>query len=619
MSAETIFFNIFILFFIWFIFNRYIATQRIMLLGVLFGQFFSFITSFTAMINNVKTNLLIQVLTSFFGIIVPGIIFFMHHFYKGKEVDTHKLLRNWMYWLKVSGRGPELKEDKLLLGDGSHDTYGLIKKVKIISEKCMEDLLKGYNCPMDEIPSSVKNGLEQAQSLFGTKSYRKILEIYTQVEKQCGDNAVLQFNIGNMYYNLKDYTSAVERYNKALTINENFEKSGRKSDERSIHRTAARRIKNILKKVEDYEIVLNMAVCYLGQGRYEKAIETFRKAGELKGNWINIYQPLATVYEALGRNADALEMYKGLAEVNPDSFEFNRKVAEFLCRLGSYMEAKEYYDKAVQIKPDYIQGYIVLGNHLIENEMYKEAIKVYEEALKIDPNQSSIHYNLGIAFYNCAEEVKALGEYKKAIELNESDYMSYYNLGVILDELGQKEDAILAFENCLDIKPDFYEASNNIAVVLCSMERYKEAIDTYVKALQYNPFNHELYFNLAVTLECQQQDDQAEELYTKIIKMKPDFADAYFNLAAIKCNKGDLEGAKEYLEKVLECDGEYHKAYYQLARVYAMSREYGRCIESLKKAVSLSVDYVNKASKERLFDSVRKLKAYESIFETQVS
>ena len=614
MSAEKIFFNIFIVYLIWFVFNRYAITKKTVLLGVLFGQFFSFILSMAAMFNNIKPNLFMQIITSVFGIIVPGWIFVGYHFNVSKEVNNiYKRFKKWLSSIKA----PAKREynDMLMLEDGSKDVYGLAGKTKIVQEKQIEDLLKGYSCPVDEIPSSVKSGLGEAQKLLEAKAYRKALETYLAIERQCGDNAVLQFNIGNMYYNLKNYNEALSKYKKALDINEGFENPRGRQDNKSSHRTAARRIKNILKKVEDYEITFNMAECLLAQGKYERAIEMFKTAGEFKGNWINVYQPIATIYESLQRYPEALEMYKNLSEVNPEDFGIHTKVAKYLCEMGDYDQAKKYYDKAVKLKPNFSDGYVNLGNCLLEKKMYKEAIDIYEMAINITPDQSTIHYNRGIAFYGDGQEVKALGEYKKAIELNNNDYMSYYNLGVILDEMDKKEDAILAFGHCLDIKPDFYEASNNIAVILCTLERYKEAIDAYIKALQYNPSNHELYFNLAVTLEYQGQDAHAEELYAKIIKMKPDFSDAYFNLAIIRSNKGDLKNTEEYLRKVIEHDKNYHRAYYQLARVYAALREYGRCLDNLKKAIRLSREYVGKARSEQVFDRIRTLKGFESIIE----
>jgi len=592
------------------------ATKRIVLLGVLFGQSFSFILSFISMINNVKTNFSIQLLTSVFGIVIPGIIFFYQHFYRGKLNDfTERVDR----FREKNKSWVDTEEDEvLLLHDGSEDTLSLCKQVEIISEKHVDELIKGYNCPLDEIPSSIKNGLMEVQKFLKTRSFRKSLETYITIEKQFSDNAVLQFNIGNMYYHLKDYDSAIKRYNKTLTINGGSLKSEYKDEEKFSYKTAARRIKNILKKIEDYEIVFNIAVCLLAKGKYDQAIGMFKKAGDLKGNWINIYKPLGIIYENMGRYPEALEMYENLVEINPENFDIHKKLGEFLCELGDYGKAKEYYDKAVKLSPDFVDGYISLGNQLLDVEKYDQAIAAYEDAIKIDPAQSATYYNLGIALYGIGQNIEALGKYKKAIELNENDYNSYYNLGVILDEMDKKENAILAFEHCLDIKPDFYEASNNIAVILCSMKHYDEAIDTYIKALQYNPNNHELYFNLAVTLECQGREDHAEELYTKIIKMEPQFNDAYFNLALIEFKKGEYEKSQDYLSRVIENNKYYHRAFYHLARVYAILREYGKCIDNLKKAVNLSPEYIYKAKNEKVFDCIRNLRGYESIVEANV-
>lgn len=614
MSAERLFFNVFMVFFIWFIYNRYMLTQKNILLAVLFGQLFSFFLSFISMVNNIKASVSIQIVTSVFGIVIPGLIFLYFHINKNSISRTYcNRIKSWLAqkrYLKSKN-----SEDTLMLGDGSEDILGLSKEVKILSEKHVEDLLKSYDCPIEEIPGSIKDRFVEVQKLLLSKAYRKALETYLVLEKQFNDNASLQFNIGNMYYRLNDYVKAENSYNKALEIINAYEKP--KKDDRTSHKTAALRVKNVLKRIEDYEILFNNAVCLLAQGKYEKAIETFRKAGDSKGNWVNIYYPLAVTYEKLEKYPEAVEMYRHLSEIYPEAFEVHRKVGEFLCMMGDFKQAREFIDKAVKLEPEYIEGYIMLGNYLLNNEDYQEAINVYKEVIKTNPELAAVYHNLGTAYYNCGMKEEALEEYKKAIGLNENDYKSYYNLGVILDEIGEKEDAVLRFEHCLDIKPDFHEASNNLAIVLCSLEKYDEAIDTYIKALQYNPTNHELYFNLAMTLECQGREEHAEELYNKIIKMKPDFCDAYFNLASIKCSKGDLKDAEDYLRKVVDCEPGYHKAYYQLARIYAMSREYGRCLDNLDKAVGLAREYAEKAKNDEIFNDVRSLKGFENAVEMQ--
>jgi tetratricopeptide (TPR) repeat protein len=100
-----------------------------------------------------------------------------------------------------------------------------------------------------------------------------------------------------------------------------------------------------------------------------------------------------------------------------------------------------------------------------------------------------------------------------------------------------------------------------------------------------------------------------------MIKMKPDFTDAYYNLAMILSAEGQLANAEECFRKAAEYDENCHRAYYQLARIHAANREYGRCLDNLKKAVSLSKEYINRALNEKIFDSVRNLNGYKNIIE----
>lgn len=612
MSAEKLLFNVIILFLIIFIFNRYLILQKTVLLIVLTGQFFALVLSVIAAVDNVKPNILLEVLTAIFGVLVPGAIFFYFYFRnrEGRIKKVYKMVLDMF----ISNKDTET-DDKIMIEDGSKDIYDLGKKVQLIPEKTADVLLRGYISAAEEIPQSVREGFSDIDKLIGLKAWRKALEKYLVIEKQCGDNPVLQFNIANLYYHLKEYQNAVNYYDRALKINTMFKNSDSVEEEETSHKAAARRIKSVLKKVEDYEIVFNRAVCLVNQGKYEKAIEEFKRAGDNKDNWINVYKPLAIIYEVLSMKLEALDMYQNLAEIYPEDFEIQRKAGDFICVTKNYEKAKEYYDRANILKPEFYQGYLNAGICLLEDKRFKEAIDMLSMVLKICPDISEVRYNLGNAYYGTGQKLLALSEYKKAIELNLNDYKSLYNLGVILDEMDMKEEAILAFEQALDIKPDFYDASNNLSVVLCSLERYDEAVKNYLKAIQYNPSNIELYFNLAIILEYQEKYIQAEELYHKILKMNPKLCEAYYNIGLLRFYNDDLKGAEHFFRKAIENNTDYHKAYYQLAKIYVRYREYGRCINCLNKAVGLSHEYIDKLKVEKVFDEIRNLKSYDGLIE----
>jgi len=612
MSPEKLLFNIIILFLIVFIFNRYLVLQKAALLIVLTGEFFSFVLSVITSVNNVKPNLVLEMIITIFGILIPGGIFFYFYF-KNKEGKIKKIYQT-IVGMFIPKTNIEI-DDRIMIEDGSKDKYDLGQKMKITPEKTAEVLLRGYSCSVEEIPQSVKEGFVETDRLVELKAWRKALEKYRIIEKQCGDNPALQFNIGNIYYHLKEYQNAINRYNTVINLNAASQSVNTPDEEEASHKTAARRIKSVLKKVEDYEIIFNTAVCLVCQGKYEQSIEVFKRAGENKDNWINVYQPLAVVYEALNKNIEATEMYQNLAEIYPEDFEIQRKAGDFSCTMKNYDRAKEYYDRANVLKPKFYQGYLNVGVCLLGDKRYKEAVDILQLVIKISPDICEVHYNLGNAYYGCGQKLLSLSAYKMAIELNPNDYKSLYNLGVILDEMDMKEEAVIAFEHTLDIKPDFYYASNNLSILLCSIKEYDQAVEKYLKALQYNPTNIELYFNLAITLEYQKKFDQAEELYHKIVKMSPKVSDAYYNIGLIRLQKEDLKGAEQYFRKAIDCKADYHKSYYQLAKIYVVFREYGRCIDYLKKAIELSRDYVEKAKIEKVFDDIRNLHSYIQIVE----
>jgi tetratricopeptide (TPR) repeat protein len=121
------------------------------------------------------------------------------------------------------------------------------------------------------------------------------------------------------------------------------------------------------------------------KSKYEKAIEAFDKAIELKSDY-----------------ADPLS-YKGAA----------------LGKLGKYEDAIEAYDKAIKLKPDRAGLRFNKGVALGKLGEYEEAIKAYDEAIEKKSDYADALYNRACLYYaKEGNEEEALSDLKQTIELD---------------------------------------------------------------------------------------------------------------------------------------------------------------------------------------------------------
>lgn len=78
-------------------------------------------------------------------------------------------------------------------------------------------------------------------------------------------------------------------------------------------------------KKEDYDDLLETGQFYLLNKNYERAIEIFKKALEIKKDYLTYYQ-LGVAYEGLNQIDKAKEMYRKSLELKPDFEEANERL-----------------------------------------------------------------------------------------------------------------------------------------------------------------------------------------------------------------------------------------------------------------------------------------------------
>jgi superkiller protein 3 len=88
---------------------------------------------------------------------------------------------------------------------------------------------------------------------------------------------------------------------------------------------------------------------HFGQNRFEEAIVEYQKAFELKPDWADVLNAMATAQSKLGRQDEAVATIQHAIEINPnDAFAFT-SLSIFLQRQGKIPEAEAAAAKARMI------------------------------------------------------------------------------------------------------------------------------------------------------------------------------------------------------------------------------------------------------------------------------
>lgn len=155
----------------------------------------------------------------------------------------------------------------------------------------------------------------------------------------------------------------------------------------------------------DTVIIYNAALTAYNAGKFDKAIEYFKKAASYKYNGAQTFERLSDSYLSKKDTVGALEaMQQGLKE-----YPGNNAILVQLINI---------YEK---------------GNRL------EEAMKYLNLAISKEPNNESFYLFQGILFDRMNNPEEAIKSYQKAIELKSNNFDALFNLGVVYYNLGVKQ------------------------------------------------------------------------------------------------------------------------------------------------------------------------------------
>jgi len=146
-----------------------------------------------------------------------------------------------------------------------------------------------------------------------------------------------------------------------------------------------------------YDCYYNIGYAYTQKKEYAKAEEAFKKAIELKADYAEAYNGLATVYnadkkfdQAQAASAKAAELAAaaaaaggGAGTAGVDAL-YNQGVISW--NAGKIDEAQSKFEEALKVNPDHADSHYQLGMALLNKGKLPEAVAQFEAYLKLAPD-----------------------------------------------------------------------------------------------------------------------------------------------------------------------------------------------------------------------------------------
>jgi Flp pilus assembly protein TadD len=140
----------------------------------------------------------------------------------------------------------------------------------------------------------------------------------------------------------------------------------------------------------------NLGVLLQDQGKFDEAVESFRRVVELKPDFADAHSGLGKALHGLGRREEAASCFRRAIELKPAEADFKNSLGVVLHDQGLSAEPIELFRQALAIRPNFAEALFNLGRALRDLGRFDEARGLFQSALEIKPDLPHAHVGLGL-------------------------------------------------------------------------------------------------------------------------------------------------------------------------------------------------------------------------------
>ena len=182
-------------------------------------------------------------------------------------------------------------------------------------------------------------------------------------------------------------------------------------------------------------------------GKYDEAVQAFKKTIELDPNMGRAYVGVAVILNNLSRQKEGMEYYK-----------------QALTKIDGMSEREKYRTR---------------GAYYLHAREPQKALEEFDKLVALYPADSAGIANLALAHFYLRDMPKALENGRHAVELNPKNVPQRNNLGLYAMYAGDFDTAIKEQRAVLELNPSFERAYVGLALSQLAKGQTAQAVETY--------------------------------------------------------------------------------------------------------------------------------------------
>jgi len=304
----------------------------------------------------------------------------------------------------------------------------------------------------------------------------------------------------------------------------------------------------------DKKNIVKLAYLYFQEGRWDSAVEEYKKLLDLDPEDVNIHNMLGDVYVKKNAAMSAYEEYSKVVTdlINRGQADKAALINKKIARLDPGQLTSE-----AQQKQNLIQLHVKAEDALLENRV-EEAVEFYSQILKLDSEDLTVaaklaeleektgripdaveQYNrIGESFLNSHLFKKAQEMFKKVVTMDPQNITAHLHLAKIYIKQGSESDA----------KKEYL----NIAEYALAKEELDNALEYARKAVELKSI--EAHYVVGIVLFKRQKWAEAKVEFDDLLRFKLNHVGALVYLGKVYAAMDQLDKAAEILQKALKID-----------------------------------------------------------------
>ena len=229
-----------------------------------------------------------------------------------------------------------------------------------------------------------------------------------------------------------------------------------------------------------------MGQFYFNRKNYEKAIKSFDYLLAINSDSAGVYANKAACYEAMAQWQKAIEVYEEQLDLEYTKAFTYYKIGLCYRAEKKNIEALQSFQKSLREDPQFYLSMMEQSDIYLEMNSPKEALHFAKEAVALNGNNIEFQKKLAYLYIDSGRFEESLSCLKKIVEADSSRFYSWYAYTEVLMLVGEYEDAITVLEKAIQIhkRAELYYQLSNAYFNLKDEKRGQEALQ---KALELDP------------------------------------------------------------------------------------------------------------------------------------